>query len=268
MDAESAKEVAEGKTVGVIQVNEAEVKAHLGERVRQSVEETLNGMLDACPDAEWRLIFALARLGGLRVPLEILGLTWGDIHWAEGRFTVHSPKTEHHPGQESRLAPLVPELLPYLREALERAEPGTGHVITRCRLANQNLQTQLRRILRRAGIKPWPKLYQNLRSTRQAELTDRFPVHVVCAWFGNRAPVVMKHCLQMTDERFRQVAQKAVQKAVQPPSAATCRNPPAEPGPKEETAIVASGQQVADTGNDLSTELVGAGGLEPPTSSL
>jgi len=213
------------------------VKAHLGERVRQSVEETLNGMLDACPDAEWRLIFALARLGGLRVPLEILGLTWGDIRWAEGRFTVHSPKTEHHPGQESREVPLFPELLPCLSEAFERAEPGAEHVITRYRLPNQNLSTQFRRILRRAGIEPWPKLYQNLRSTRQTELTDCFPVHVVCAWLGNRAPVVMKHCLQMTDERFRQAAQKAVQKAVQPPSAATCRNPPAEPGQRKKPRL-------------------------------
>jgi len=94
MDAESAKEVAEGKTVGVIQVNEAEVKAHLGEMVRQSIEETLNGMLDACPDAEWRLIFALARLGGLRVPSEILCLTWGDIHWALGRGPLHGAQPQ------------------------------------------------------------------------------------------------------------------------------------------------------------------------------
>jgi transposase-like protein len=35
---------------GVIRVDEAEVKAHLGEMVRQSVEETLNGMLDAEAD--------------------------------------------------------------------------------------------------------------------------------------------------------------------------------------------------------------------------
>ena len=43
------KKVVEG-TVGIknaIQVNEAEVKAHLGELARQSVEETINGILDA-----------------------------------------------------------------------------------------------------------------------------------------------------------------------------------------------------------------------------
>jgi len=35
---------------GVIRVDQAEVKAHLGEMVRQSVEETLNGMLQAEAD--------------------------------------------------------------------------------------------------------------------------------------------------------------------------------------------------------------------------
>jgi len=44
------KDAGEDKAVGVIQVNEAEVKAHLGEMVRRSVEETLNGMLDAEAD--------------------------------------------------------------------------------------------------------------------------------------------------------------------------------------------------------------------------
>lgn len=82
------------------------------------------GVLEACPDAEWRLIFALSRFGGLRCPSEHLALTWGDIHWAEGRFTVHSPKTEHHPGGESRQVPLFPELLPHLREVFELAARG------------------------------------------------------------------------------------------------------------------------------------------------
>ncbi|MBE3096962.1 MAG: site-specific integrase [Planctomycetes bacterium] len=223
-------------------------------------------VLDACPDTEWRLLFALCRYAGLRCPSEVLTLTWGDIHWAENRMTVHSPKTEHHAGQETRQVPLFPELLPYLREAFEQAAPGAVYVITRYRNTNQNLSTQLRRILRKAGMTPWPKLYQNLRSTRQTELSDRFPVHVVCAWLGNSTPVAIKHYLQVTDEHFRQAAQEAVQKAVQPPSAAMCQNPPTEPGPKEETAIVASGQRVADAGKDISTELVGATGLEPVTS--
>ena len=233
-------------------------------------------VLDACPDAEWRLIFALCRFGGLRCPSELSGLTWGDIHWAEGRFTVHSPKTEHHPGQESRQVPLFPELLPYLREVFEAAEPGTEHIITRYRLPNQNLQTQLRRILTKAGVTAWPKLYQNLRSTRQTELSDRFPVHVVCAWLGNSQPVAMKHYLQVTDDHFRQAAQagpgqapaKAAQKAAQTPAAIPCQTLTAESGQEGETAFVSECQGVSVGGSDISTNRVGDRGLEPLTSCV
>lgn len=45
-------------------------------------------ILDACPDQQWRVIFALARWGGLRCPSEHLRLRWEDINWADGRFTV------------------------------------------------------------------------------------------------------------------------------------------------------------------------------------
>src|SRR5262249_32651655 len=121
-------------------------------------------VLGACPDAQWRLLFALSRYGGLRCPSEHLALKWQDIDWARGRMLVHSPKTEHHPGGDSRFVPLFPELAPYLREVFEQAEPGTEYVITRYRSTNTNLRTQLIRIIRRAGLKPWPKLFQNLRA--------------------------------------------------------------------------------------------------------
>ena len=85
------------------------------------------------PDAEWRLLFALARWGGLRVPSEALRLRWQDIDWSNERFTVTSPKTEHHEGHDSRMVPIFPELLAHLREAFEQAEPGAEFCITRYR---------------------------------------------------------------------------------------------------------------------------------------
>ena len=119
-------------------------------------------VLDACPDAQWRLLFALARYGGLRVPSEVLRLRWRDIDWEHGRFVVASPKTEHHEGGESRVVPIFPELQPYLMEAFELAEAGTEYCIARYRDSTVNLRTQLMRIIKRAGLKPWPKLWQNL----------------------------------------------------------------------------------------------------------
>jgi len=181
-------------------------------------QEEAKRVLDACPDTQWRLIFALSRYGGLRCPSEHLFLRWEDVDWERGRIRVHSPKTEHHEGGESRLVPLFPNLLPHLRQVFEEAEPGTEHVITRYRHSNCNLRTQLHRIIRKAGRKPWPKPFQNLRATRQTELCERWPEHVVCAWIGNSRAVARKHYLQVTDEHFKQAT-----RPIDPPE--TTQNP-------------------------------------------
>ena len=81
-------------------------------------------VLEACPDAQWRLLFALSRYGGLRCPSEHLALRWGDVDWERGRMTVRSPKTEHHEGKAERVIPLFPELRPYLEEDGTELNPG------------------------------------------------------------------------------------------------------------------------------------------------
>ncbi len=63
------------------------------------------------------------------------------------------------------MRPLLPELHPHLEQAFDEAEPGTEFVISRYRDANSKLRTQLCRILNLAGLRPWPKLFQDLRST-------------------------------------------------------------------------------------------------------
>jgi len=168
-------------------------------------------VLESCPDAQWRLLFALGRYGGLRCPSEHLALRWSDIDWEHDRMTVQSPKTEHNPGGESRVVPIFPELRPHLEAAWELAEPGSVFVISRYRDASANLRTGLQRIIRRAGLKPWPKLWANLRSTRETELAERFPIHVVCAWIGNSQAVAAKHYLQVTDEHYRSALHNRVQ---------------------------------------------------------
>jgi hypothetical protein len=156
----------------------------------------------------------------MRCPSEHLLLRWCDIDWANNRIHITSPKTEHHVGGESRVAPLFPELRPFLEDCFEQAEDGAEFVITRYREATQNLGTQGKRIVRKAGLKPWPKLFQNLRSTRETELAEDYPMHVVCAWIGNSQPIAAKHYLQVTDAHFSRAAgnetdAQAVQNPVQ-----------------------------------------------------
>lgn len=164
--------------------------------------EMAQKVLDACPDSQWRLIFALSRFGGLRCPSEHLALKWGDIDFEHGRIRVPSSKTEHHEGKESRIVPMFPELRKPLMEVYGEAAEGTEYVITRYREANCNLRTQLNRIIDRAGLKPWPRLFHNLRSSRQTELAETYPIHVVCAWIGNTREVAEDHYLQVTDAHF------------------------------------------------------------------
>lgn len=56
--------------------------------------ETIAKVIDATPDAESRLLIALSRFGGLRVPSEALALRWSDVHWEHNRLTIQSIKTE------------------------------------------------------------------------------------------------------------------------------------------------------------------------------
>ena len=83
------------------------------------------------------------------------------------------------------MIPLFPELRLHLEEAFEQAAPGRSQIIMRNRDTNSNLRTQIMRIIRRAGLSPSPKPFHNMRRSRQTELANSFPIHVVCEWLGN-----------------------------------------------------------------------------------
>ena len=152
--------------------------------------------------------------------------------------------------------PLFPELLPHLELCFDQAEPGEEFVITRYRRPNNNLRTLMMKIIRRAGLKPWPKLFQNLRSTRETELADDFPIQVVCDWIGNTEAVAAKHYLQVTEDHFT----KALQNALQHPAVLPRTGPQATLPAHEKTPVLqgfAAGCEVVHTGR------VEDRGLEP-----
>ena len=159
-------------------------------------------VLEACPSAQWRLMVALSRSGGLRCPSEVPRLRLDAVDWDKNRLRVDSPKTEHHDGKAYRIIPIFPELRPFLNEVWDEAEEGQEYFITRYRAPRVNLYARLRAIVKRAGLTPWPKIWHNMRASRQTELEDVFPSHVVCQWMGNSIQVARKHYLQTTDAHF------------------------------------------------------------------
>lgn len=166
--------------------------------------ETIQRVINAAPDGEWRLLIALSRFGGLRCPSEHLALKWTDVNWDTQRIRIDSPKTGE------RFIPIFPELHTHLQAAFEAAAPGSVNVITRASDASVNLRTQFQRIIRRAGVASWPRLFHNLRASRQTELEDTFPGHVVCAWLGNSERVAAKHYLKPTDNHYDQAVSPKV----------------------------------------------------------
>lgn len=181
--------------------------------------ETIEQVIENTPDDEWKLLLTLARYLGLRIPSEAFSLTWDCIDWERNRIRVPSPKTEIH-GKPFRIVPILPEVRQYLDRLYfaDDAPDRAVHVLARLRSrdsakaaergfwANMNLRQHLLRLLERAGVKPWPRLFHNLRASAQTDLAARFPIHVVCEWLGNTTAIAQEHYLQVTDDDFAAAA--------------------------------------------------------------
>jgi len=196
----------------------------------------------------------------LRCPSEVLRLTWQDIDFENNRFTVHASKTEHHEDGGIRTVPMFPELRPLFQDAFDQAEDGDVYCITRYR-PYVNLCTQMIRIVKQAGLEPWPKIFQNLRSTRQTELMKDWPEYVVCKWLGNSRRIAREHYLQVTEEHFKQAAQNAAQY----PAARSGTEQNVTPDNRMENAVL---PLITAQCNSVPQSPLGDTGLEPVTSRV
>jgi integrase len=164
--------------------------------------ESIRAILAACPDDQWRAIVALSRYAGLRCPSEIVALRWGDVNWERGRLMVRSPKTAGHEGHAVRVVPIAPELRPILQDLFDRAEVGVEAVVPRLRDPAMNLRTTFGKIIAKAGVKPWPRLFHNMRASCATDWVERFPAHVVAGWLGHSPLIAAQHYLQTRDAHF------------------------------------------------------------------
>lgn len=199
------------------------------------------------------MLIALARWGGLRTPSEPLALKWTDVDFDRRRFIVRASKTEHHEAGGVRVVPMFPELAEHFQAAFDEAPVGAEHVITRYRDPTVNLRTGLIRLIERAGLKPWPKPWQNLRASRATELADEYPSHICTAWLGHTEAVADEFYRTVTDEHFDRASAPAVRQAV--------RAGGAHKGTEEQSMVAAGTVGHGRARTDLQ---VGREGFEPP----
>jgi len=179
------------------------VTTHADEAKKQYVPVSdILKVMDQTTDVEWHTLLALVRFAGFRCPSEIVRLKWSGIDLPGGWITsVYSPKTEHHPRGQMRRMPIFPDLRPFLEAAWDAAEKKQDYVLPMARDPSQNFRQQLERLIARAGVKQWPKLYVNLRASCIRDLpADCRDVKMVAKWMGNSEKVIMKHYLAIDDE--------------------------------------------------------------------
>ena len=62
-----------------------------------------------------------------------------------------------------------------------------------------NLRSEMTRLLRRAGVSSWPRLFHSMRASRQTELQREFPLYVVCSLLGNSLRIAQQSHLLINE---------------------------------------------------------------------
>jgi integrase len=220
--------------------------------------EDVERAIGMAPDAQWRLIIALCRYAGLRCSSEVLRLSWADVDFVSNTLTVYSTKTAKQ-GKAKRVVPILPELRPHLEDAFN---PEDERCISRYRLSNSNLHKMFLQILAKAGLKPWPRLFHNLRGSLETDLIERHPAHAVVKWLGNSERVALKHYLKVTPKHLSDAASQGVGQQVGT-NLAESTSKQRKPFPSSTTKT-----RKSDKTQGKEKGLIGRAGLEPATKGL
>jgi len=183
---------------------------------RYVTPDEIERIIEACPNAEWRLLFGLTRFAGLRLPSETHQLTWADVDWQRGRLHVRSPKTERYRGKESRTVPIVPRLMQLLQDRFDECREGEQRLV--CIRGQGAIMRHVRAIWARAGVEPWERLWQVLRQSCEQEMAMTFPQYAVSKWLGHSITVSGRHYTNtVPNELYNKAAQNAAQQAAETP---------------------------------------------------
>lgn len=182
--------------------NVAASSQHDTTREHYVTRDDVQRLIDAAPNGHWRLLLAMSRFGGLRVPSEPLLLEWSHVDVAGGRITITSRKTKK--SKPTRVIPLFPEIAPHLAALYDSLPDGASKfVFTQHRsTAAKTWRKQLLTLMKSAGVQQWDKLWQNMRASCRTDLEAHFPGFVVDAWLGHSAEVGRKHYTRVNDEHY------------------------------------------------------------------
>ena len=165
-----------------------------------------------------------------------------------------------------------------LVEAFEAAPDDSVYIVNGYRDATAaNLRTQLGRIIERAGLQAWPRLFNALRASRATELAADYPIAVCTSWLGHTAAVAPAHYHMVRESDFAHAAGESTeapgaQSGAQAAQNAAQHTPANTRDVRKASPQNASGEAfmrgIAETCNDPHNHQMSATGLEPVTSAM
>lgn len=182
-----------------------------GHHVSMDDFERLKG---ACKNHGWVALIGLCRLAGLRLG-EALGLPWSGktvdrggaerwvgVDFTRARLCVVAVKTGKY-----REIPIVPALRTILAKQCAESVDGEELVVPNRQVSRNNVRERFLKIVKRAGLERWPKLFQTLRSSRENQWkAEGVAEATYAAWLGHSIAVSRKHYVQPLDSEFDKAA--------------------------------------------------------------
>jgi len=160
-------------------------------------------VIEHCRDDYDRLLLALARFAGLRIPSEVERLRFCD-------FTENVIHIHRETKTGSREVPLFGEIREIFTQINNR-RPTVGNLGTLCQptdlvFANLGNKEAIRRrilaAIRASGVEQWAKLFVNLRSSCITDMVERgYKEKTLDAMFGNSAVIRSRHYVQFRKEK-------------------------------------------------------------------
>ncbi len=179
-------------------------KSMVNDERNQYIEvSTVIDVIESCLHPDTRLALALARFAAFRIVSEVRTLKWEHVDFENNQLRILDSKR-----QKMRSMPLFDNI----REALEIQQEYTGtdrfvassHLRQRSDSDNYN---RIKAAIRRAGLKQWDRLRQNLRSSCENDLLELFPERMVTVWVG--------HTIRVSRDHYQKQRQSAIDSAIE-----------------------------------------------------
>lgn len=187
-------------------------------------QRLVDAIIKACPDPELAAMVALCRYVTFRGLSEFAGLKWGDIHFGREEVLVKSPKTQRHPGGESRIAPIGPAavvgkseevvaMAAKAKAAIDRlwdASPkGVEYVFPRLReVSSAAINQKLEAVCRDIGVAMWCKPWPNMRASCETDwVLAGVSIFETARWTGHSPDIALKHYNRIAKDRVADLPQ-------------------------------------------------------------